>query len=149
MANLWTTGERNAFDYLLTQLTETENQTAFLGELPANFKSETYDYEWCFKLTGPGEVDDVGAGQGVCGINLDGMIEGIFINREDAQEFAVNVKALLPVASTTITNVQDLRMTAEPTLSLGVEIERDSDQEKAGNIRTWVIEIPLKAVLKS
>lgn len=150
MPSLWETGERNAFAYLLTQLTETENQTAFLGELPANFANETYDYMWFFALMGPGEVDNVGAGQQICGYNdLVGTIEGVFLSRSDAQQFAEDVKALMPVAKGAITKVDDLRMTAEPMLERGTETERKADQDSAGNLRVWLLTIPVQAVLKN
>ncbi len=146
MANSWTSAEQNAFAYLLAQLGDAENVTGFLGEFPAGFADKSLDYIWYFAITGGGEPDDVGAGVAYCGLNANAIFEGIFENRETAQEYGVAVKNLLPVANGTIANVLDLRLTSEPSIERAV-VRRDADQSEGGELRVRRLTVPLACVV--
>lgn len=146
MANSWTTAERNAFDYLLAQLGDTENTTAFLGEFPSAFADDSLTYLWTFHIDGGGDVDDVGAGDDYCGLNANAMFEGIFETRETAQQYGVAVKNLFPAASGTVAGLYDWRLTAEPSLARAV-VRRDPDQTNGGEVRVWKLEIPMACVV--
>ncbi len=147
MSNSWTTAERNAFDYLLTQFTaDVENVTAFLGEFPGSFADETQDYMWYFAANGGGTPDDVGAGVPYCGLASAAVFEGIFKDRETAQYYGCAVKNLLPAAANTIAGISDIRLASEPSLSR-VVVKRDADQTNAGDLRAWRLTVPIECVI--
>ena len=146
MSNSWTDAENNVVSYLCTQLGDTLNTEGFAGEFPASFADESLDYMWFFAITGGGTPDDVGAGVPYCGMNANAVFEGIFESREKAQEYGIAVKNLLPVATGTITNIQDLRLANEPEIVRG-EVRRDPDQVEAGNVRIWHLIIQLDCIV--
>jgi hypothetical protein len=148
MANRWTTAENNAYAFLLDALTaEVDGETAFQNELPATFADETVDHIWHFSINGGGDPDDVGAGESTCGINCAGVIEGLFIERTDAQQFACDVKVLMPVAADDIEGIQDMRLEKEPSI-MRVKYKREADQtNQSGEGRGWAVTIPLSCVI--
>jgi len=144
--NSWTTAENNVFAFLNTTLADTEDTNAFIGEFPANFADLTQDYLWYVALNGDGTPDEVGAGQSYCGMNAGGIFEGIFKSRETAQEYALKVRNLMPVATSDIASIQDLRLTAEPSISRAL-VDRGSDQTAAGELRVWRLTINLSCII--
>jgi hypothetical protein len=147
MLNAWTTAERNLFDYLLEELGDEENTTAFIGEYPPDFADETIDHLWYLSIDGGGTPDDVGAGVAYCGLNAGATFEGVFESRETAQQYGIAVKALLPMAEDEVSGVFDLRLESEPTIVRAV-VRRNPNQANAGEIRVWRLTVPLSCVVR-
>lgn len=146
MANSWTSAENNVITYLISQLGDTLNTTAFAGEFPDSFADETLDYMWYFAIPGGGEPDSVGGNYDYCGLNGAAIFEGVFESREKAQEYGISVKNLLPFSSGTVSNIYDLRLESEPSIERAI-IRRNPDQDNAGELRVWRLRIPMEAVV--
>jgi len=133
-SNSWANAEENCMSFLSKRISGSEiGQNAFIGELPVG----AYDV-WSFAITGPSGSDFLGECTGTTR-NMEAMLEGVFLVREEAQFIEQQVRTSLPVI--TIDNVSRLAQTAEA--SLVRDFIENNEGENA--LRVWRLTIPMYA----
>jgi len=132
--NSWANAEEHCMEFLSKKISGSAlGQNAFVGELPTG----AYDV-WMFAITGPSGSDFLAECTGTTR-NMEAVLEGIFLVREEAQMIEQQVRTSLP--ATTIENVPRLAQTAEASLV------RDfiEDNEGVNALRVWRLTIPMFA----
>ncbi|MDH3279537.1 MAG: hypothetical protein OEQ18_00200 [Gammaproteobacteria bacterium] len=128
----WANAERNCIEYLSKQIEDSEiGRNFFVGEIPPG----AYDC-WMFAITGPSGTDFLSECTGTTR-NMEAVIDGLFLDREEAQQVEQDVRTKLPV--TTITNVPRMAQTAEASLAR----EFIENTDGTAQIRAWRLTIPL------
>ena len=133
---LWAAAERDCFNYLLDASGGTENQDAFIGEMP-----ESCWNGWMFEISSgdtPLDDDFNMDTPGACGLwGMYALVTGKWIERSDAQRMGTIIRAALPTAEQFTENVHRFRPRSEPRLLRGV----------IGETPIWILEYELKVIL--
>jgi len=133
-SNSWANAEEKCMAFLSKKISGSSiGDNSFIGELPAG----AYDV-WSFAITGPSGSDFLAECNGTTR-NMEAMLEGVFLVREEAQLIEQQVRTSLP--ATTIQNVSKLAQTAEASLV------RDflENNEGVNALRVWRLTIPMFA----
>jgi len=101
MDNPWKTAEDEVFRVLCAATGSTAKQNAFQGYLPP--KPNT----WALKVGGGGDVRNTWS-ENITELRMNAEIEGVFLEREDAQKFALKILKALPIKR--VANVQVFRL---------------------------------------
>lgn len=139
--NPWKTAEDAIFAALCAAASATNKKGAFLGYLPP------VPNVWTFKIGGGGRVENTWTAP-ITEMIMDADLEGIFVDREDAQLLSKKVLGILPFKNSDRGgNVQCFRLRQGPMPDVRVK-EVILDNEKAPRL-LWTIVLGFQVVFNT
>jgi len=137
---IWSEVETAVLSYFAGKVGDQVRYKAFRGEIPEG----AYNC-WMFEINGGPEPLDamfVTNLPGNCGRwRMSAMVEGVFVERNDAQYLAGVVRTLVPVNEDFMANVKWLRPVGEPT------IERVIIGSRGKDVNCWRVQYPLEIIM--
>lgn len=137
MDNPWKTAEDAVFKAFCEGTGTVAKATAFLGYLPP------IPNVWSMKMGGGGDVRNTWS-ENITELHMNADIEGVFLERDQAQLFAQKIIKLMPIKR--IANVQGFRLRAGemPVISF-VDVTLANQQPS----RVWTVDIGCEVVFNT
>jgi hypothetical protein len=136
--NPWKLAEDTVFGILVAATGATAKHNAFQGYLPPAGNC------WALKVGGGGDVRNTWT-QPITELHMDSDINGLFLTREKAQEFALKILGALPILR--VANVLTYRMKTGGMPDIRFVFDRLANEEKERVL--WPVEIGCEIVFKT
>jgi hypothetical protein len=154
----WKKAEQRVFQYLQAVLRGDYEVSSFCPEIPMDFDYTTLMGDgraagmWSFALNGPGPMHPMSHGEpgGWQVWQMDGELEGLWMDRDEAMRVAGAILDALPAAENSslddfdLYGIDDVRMSAMPTIERGVLNLKADDSHAGEPMRGWRMTIPFQ-----